>query len=166
MAIHQFNSNGGIIRLFVYGTLCDPDVRSVVLGGWKGCIVPAFLRGQIAVKIVGQNYPALYPQAVGCVAGLILSGIDVRTLTRVSHYESDEYQVLRREPIVIGHGPVSALVYFTRRDVGLSRRRWKLEEWQRRHKQKSLARIDHWMRLWHAGNPLNVQGLTFVCRQL
>ncbi len=153
------------MRLFVYGTLCDPDVRNEVLGGWKGHIFSASLRGHLALEVGSERYPALYPRAVGCATGLILSGINFQTLTRVSHYEGKEYRILLREPLTVGQGPVSALVYVARRYVKRNRRFWKLQEWQRRHKSKSLPIIKEWMGLWYKDNPKDVRDLTSVCRR-
>ena len=154
------------MRLFVYGTLCDADVRSIVLGAWQGLAVPAVLRGCDAVQVKGTGYSALRPRAVGCVRGFILTAIDLPSLTRVGHYVSDEYFVSRRQPFVDGHGPIGALIFLARRDIALSKRSWQLEEWQRRHKRAALSRIDAWMARYDAGISHEYRGLPFAWRQV
>ena len=154
------------MRLFVYGTLCDAEVRDLVMGGRHGEALPATLHGYVAVQIIGVKYPALRRQPAGIVAGLLLSGFDFATLTRISHYESVEYRVVHRQPVVFGHGPLDALLFLARRNVALSQRRWTLREWQYRHKRRELPRIDSWMARWRPDNPLDSRGLRFACRQI
>ena len=154
------------MRLFVYGTLCDADVRDLVFGGRSSEALPAALRGYVAVQVIGAKYPALRRQPTGSVYGLVLSGLDYATLTRISHYEGDEYRVVQRQPVVFGHGPVDALLFLVRRNMALSRRRWTLREWRYRHKLRELSRIDSWMARWRPDNPLDARGLHFACRQI
>ena len=154
------------MRLFVYGTLCDADVRTLVLGGLDGVVTPASLRGYTTVRVIGAKYPALRLRAAGCALGLILSGIDFYTLTRISHYESGEYHIVHRQPIVPGHGPVDVSLFLSRRGVALSQRRWTLQEWQRRHKIAALSRIGSWMAQWRPGNPTDARGMHFACRRV
>ena len=154
------------MRLFVYGTLCDADVRELVFGGRSSEALPAALRGYVAVKVISAKYPALRVQPIGCVRGLVLSGVDFATLTRISHYESDEYRVVQRQPVVLDLGPIDALLFLARRNVALSQRRWTLREWQYRHKRRELSRIDSWMAGWRHDNPLDARGLHFACRQI
>jgi hypothetical protein len=154
------------MRLFVYGTLCDAEVRGLVMGGQCGDALPATLRGYVAVRVIGAKYPALRRQPAGCVAGFILSGFDFATLTRISHYESIEYRVVHRQPVVFGHGPLDALLFLARRNVALSQRLWTLKEWQYRHKRRELPRIESWMARWRPDNPIDAQGLRFACRQI
>ena len=154
------------MRLFVYGTLRDPDIRSIVLGSWRGLAAPALLRGCDAVQVKGASYPALRPRAVGCARGFILTAIDLPTLERVAHYEGDEYRVSRRQPLVDGRGPVDALIFLALRDVPLSKRPWRLEEWQRCYKRAALLRTDAWMARWRAGNSPEIGGLPLAWRQV
>ena len=154
------------MQLFVYGTLCDPEVRDLVMGRRNGQVYPATLRGYIAVQIIGAKYPVLQKKSSGRVDGLLLSGLDFVTLTRISHYESVEYRVVHLQPIVFCHGPVEALLFLARRTVASSQRPWRLKEWQYRHKIRELPQIDSWMARWRPGNPIDSRGLHFACRQI
>lgn len=154
------------MRLFVYGTLRDADLRRIVLAGWQGLAVPALLRGCGVVQVIGASYPALRSRAAACVRGLILTGIDPSTLARIGHYESDEYRIALRQPVVDGIGPVDTLIFLACRDVALSKRVWRLEVWRCRHKTAALLQTDAWMARWRADTSSSVPGLPLALRRV
>jgi gamma-glutamylcyclotransferase (GGCT)/AIG2-like uncharacterized protein YtfP len=78
------------MRLFLYGTLLDPDL----LAGFAGrpvALVPATLRGWRRVALPNGRYSTLR-RARGTVAGA-LAAVDRRTLERLAVYEGPAYRL-------------------------------------------------------------------------
>ncbi|KLL12624.1 MULTISPECIES: gamma-glutamylcyclotransferase family protein [Protofrankia] len=97
--------------LFVYGTLCFPEVALALLGRLPRSR-PAAVAGWRAAALPGRVYPGLVPAAVptALVAGRVLSGLSPRERAVLDAFEGDEYEA-RRVVLVDGR---SASVYVWR----------------------------------------------------
>jgi gamma-glutamylcyclotransferase (GGCT)/AIG2-like uncharacterized protein YtfP len=83
------------MRLFLYGTLLDPD-RLAGFAGRPVSLIPAVLPGWRRVALPDGHYPTLR-RARGTVAGA-LATVDRRTLVRLTAYEGPAY---RLTPVVV-----------------------------------------------------------------
>jgi gamma-glutamylcyclotransferase (GGCT)/AIG2-like uncharacterized protein YtfP len=85
-------------RLFVYGTLRDPECQRAVTGR-TFVARPATLRGFRRVEPPG-GYPYLVEDPRGVVDGLVLEDIDDDALRRLDRYE-DEGRLYRRCTVTV-----------------------------------------------------------------
>jgi gamma-glutamylcyclotransferase (GGCT)/AIG2-like uncharacterized protein YtfP len=124
--------------LFVYGTLCDPDIRAAVLGRRDVEAVPAALAGHRTVFYPERSYPALVRADRRSAQGLLLTGLTVADMARLDAFEADEY---RRQAVGVetGHGPIAAETYMPVVEIGAMAADWTLEDWTLRHKAAMLA---------------------------
>jgi gamma-glutamylcyclotransferase (GGCT)/AIG2-like uncharacterized protein YtfP len=83
------------MRLFLYGTLRDPDLLAS-FAGRPVPITPATLRGWRRVAVLSSRYPTLR-RARGVVEG-VLATVDRRTLLRLAVYEGPSYRLM---PVVV-----------------------------------------------------------------
>ncbi|MEE8559476.1 MAG: gamma-glutamylcyclotransferase family protein, partial [Alphaproteobacteria bacterium] len=77
------------MRYFFFGTLMDPDVRALVIGGPAPAsrIEPATLAGFRRVHVAGRSYPMLISDALGRVEGCLVRGLDGRARARIGQFE-------------------------------------------------------------------------------
>ena len=84
------------MRLFLYGTLLDPDLLAT-LAGRAVPLTPAALRGWRRVTLPGSCYPTLRRNGRGMVKGM-LATLDGPALARLVSYEGPSY---RLTPVVV-----------------------------------------------------------------
>lgn len=139
------------MRFFFYGTLIDPDVRRLVLGGAQPVMLdPARLAGWERREVVGATFPIVIVRAAGIVEGVLARGIDEYGSRRLVAYEGDGYGLSEVEVILDDGRRKSALVFAPasggphRPGSGV----WRYETWSRRHKAAFLREIarDRWGR--------------------
>jgi hypothetical protein len=124
-------------RLFVYGTLRDPELFHAVAGRPLSAFSPRPLRlaGFRAARLAHAPFPALVRAEGASVAGLVLSGVDRGTLARLVRYEGPAYELR----CVREHGALFAFV--PRSDVELVAEDWRFEEWRRARKPAVLSAL-------------------------
>ena len=77
--------------LFVYGTLCYPEIVERLTG--KTFISEqAILRGYQRKKVKDADYPAIIRNDVSEVKGLLLQGVDKDSLKIILFYEGNDYR--------------------------------------------------------------------------
>jgi gamma-glutamylcyclotransferase (GGCT)/AIG2-like uncharacterized protein YtfP len=130
------------LPLFVYGTLRDADVVSVVLGRTLDvcALERATALGHLTVYYPGQTYPALLAKPDSSAEGLLFRHLSARDIALLDTFEGDEY---RRGSILvqIEGEALGALCYLPTRPIAADARVWTLEEWQRQHKAEMLATL-------------------------
>jgi hypothetical protein len=142
------------MRVFVYGTLLDPDVLRAVLG--RG--VPAAKRssatlsGVRRVRAAGHRYPILVRARGHAVGGMVLDGLDAADTARLRHYENDGYALVRRRVELDGGAMISAHVFVPVRRLAGTDEDWHLAAWQGRGKRAALAAIRAHMRAFRPQN--------------
>ena len=117
------------MRLFVYGTLLDPDLRTEVVGrAVEGA--PAVLRGWRRHAARGRSYPMILPAADAAVSGLVLD-LDPAAAARIHGYEGGEYvrRAVTAERLADGR-PVSCFVYAVRPGRLVAAGAWDFAAWQ------------------------------------
>lgn len=128
------------LPLFVYGTLRDPDVLTLVLGRKDLPVpVPAHLPDHRAVRYPGRDYPGIVPQADASAPGLLLWGLSPADLRILDAFEGQEYQ--RRPARVMVNGQaVPAALYWPMASIAADAEGWSLEAWASEHKAGFLER--------------------------
>lgn len=130
------------MRFFFYGTLIDPDVRTLVLGA-PCAVEPAELAGWERRAIVGESYPLVLPRAGGRVEGVLARGIDAPGRRRLEVYEGDAYDVIDVEVRRADGRQKRALVFVPSRGSPLraSTSDWSYARWARNDKARFLREI-------------------------
>lgn len=139
--------------LFAYGTLLDPDVRSIVLG--RPCPDgegrPALLRGYVRVAVVGEAFPALAEDPAGAVEGRLFRLRDEVERRRVQFFEGHAQTLVESVVECSASGPVSALACLGSTGLVLGGEGWDFEAWGQSHKPAYLAATEAWMAAWVTG---------------
>jgi gamma-glutamylcyclotransferase (GGCT)/AIG2-like uncharacterized protein YtfP len=79
--------------IFVYGTLCSPEVLRVLLGRVPTLLSPAFLNGYQRYPVIGQVFPGMVPSlnAESQTQGVLLLNLSSNELCILDYFEGDEY---------------------------------------------------------------------------
>ncbi len=79
-------------RLFIYGTLADPEVQQNVLGRVTES-APDILRGyrKSEIEIGGEKYPLIIPDETEKVKGLVIE-VTKDELAKIDEYETNAYK--------------------------------------------------------------------------
>lgn len=133
--------------LFAYGTLLDPDVRTLVLGRPSPAAeaVPAVLRGYRRVRVAEEVYPTVLPDPAAIVHGALVPLLDAVERDRVQFFEGFELILREREVQCSRRGPVGALVCTATDTIRHTDEDWSLEDWQRLHKADYLPASSTYM---------------------
>ena len=121
-----------MIDVFLFGTLCWPELLRLVGGTSCPVGVDAVLPGYHVSWAKGQAFPAIHPKA-GCRArGILLRGCDAQVLARMDHYESGFGYRLHPVTVMAAGLHVHAKVYLPPDSLapGLQ---WSLTDWQEEH---------------------------------
>jgi gamma-glutamylcyclotransferase (GGCT)/AIG2-like uncharacterized protein YtfP len=139
--------------LFVYGTLMDADVRTLVIGRPLEAeqLQPATLKHMRRVYIAGRLYPMVVPRRGASVDGLLLTGLTDEDYARLDAFEGADYGRERQSVLPLGEDgsegePVLAWFYRTR-GMGPrpSPREWRLGDWRKREKPVFLRAAKDWI---------------------
>lgn len=79
------------INVFVYGTLLNDEILSVLLNQVP-VKVHANLSGFKRVKVMGESYPAIYPDQDNQVDGALLVGLKYHDLICLDAFEGSHYK--------------------------------------------------------------------------
>lgn len=125
--------------LFVYGTLCDPELLATVLGRGlrRNMIAAATAPGFRAVLYPGRIYPALVRAPGAKAEGLLLLDITPFERDLLDAFEGDEY---RRGivPVMVDVELHEAEAYLPVVAIPAGAEAWSLATWQARHKAAVL----------------------------
>lgn len=140
------------MQYFFYGTLCDPDIRQLVLGYRPSPrqLRPALLTGFRRKQVRGRSYPILVPSPGSRVQGELFSPARAADALRLAAYEGPEY-LTRALPVrpFGAAGVCRALVFLPARDVEgeqalmPSYNDWRFDDWLRRHKTTFLLSLQN-----------------------
>ena len=139
------------LRLFVYGTLLDADLRRLVWGAADSLAPePAYAAGWRAVHVPRQTYPMLRRAPMGGVHGLLLSAPSATAWCRLIAYEGKGYQLGRIMVINEAGQWEQAAVFLATHGAGI--RNWCFDVWQRRHKRRSMVMVSRALRCRSSGS--------------
>jgi hypothetical protein len=118
-------------RLFVFGSLMDPDLLAVVLDRDVGELTmrPARILGFRRRRAHGESYPVLQPCPDGIVEGLLIEGLDLHDLDRLQYYETADYR-LERFDALCDDDRLPAHVFVSTGRLEPSDEGWDLGAWQ------------------------------------
>ena len=135
------------MRLFVYGTLMDPDVRAIVFDDPALAVAEdrARLNGFRRQAILGGLAPVLLPHPHGAVDGVLLPAPGERAMARARHFEGRHHYRLAERPVQASGACVTAAVFLPTAQVRPLSRTWDFDTWHRRHKAAFLRRAERHM---------------------
>lgn len=130
------------MRLFVCGTLLDPDLRCAILGPAVGrlSLMNAILRGYRCVAMHGGVCPALRRDTAARVHGCVLADTDRIMELRLMAYEGDRYHCVCRPVEISGIGLAMAGLFLTTSPPP-TESSWSLTEWQHQHQARALRQV-------------------------
>ncbi len=132
-------------RLFLFGTLLDPDLFEIV-AGVPFQSVPAVLPDARVCLVEGETFPILVPTPEQTAAGAVVV-VDGEVLDRLNFYELGfGYEVTTRQVMVEGQS-VEALVYVPADDSWRTGGDWSLADWQAVHGALSRLAAREYMAL-------------------
>ena len=138
--------SGPRFDFFFYGTLCDADVRKVVIGRAVEA-APAVLADHAAVPVTRGRFPMLVFQRGQSAAGVLCRGLSLIDAARLGFYEHEgrDYGV-RCVPVSLDGAMHQAWVYVPLATLRRGTGRWDFGEWQRFAKRDFLVRATRAMR--------------------
>lgn len=124
---------------FFYGTLCDPDIQTLVLGyrPRPRQLQPAILSGFRRKQAEGRSYPVLIRAPGGQVDGLLFRPARSTDAVRLTEYEGPEY-VTRLLPV---EGQRAQVFLPAGPALPAAKADWALADWQRRYKPAFLRSL-------------------------
>ena len=84
------------MHLFAYGTLMCPDIMEEV-SRLQRPVTAATLRGYRRLRVKGEDYPALLPDAAGSVPGVIYRDIPETAWILLDRFEGEMYARVRAQ---------------------------------------------------------------------
>ena len=149
------------LPLFVYGSMRDPDVRTLVLGFDHPEVRAerAWMPGAAAARVPGESYPYLVPIEGACAPGDVLYGLGETCLDRIRFFEGDEYALVECN-VECASGDRVAAMHFG--GVAIARApvvAWSLEQWQASEKTRFLSMARDYMAGWRRGTRAEAEAL-------
>jgi len=142
-----------MLSFFFFGSLQDDELRKVVLGRStaKEDIAKAILRGHRCVRLRSRVQPGIVKDPEGQVEGILARQLDVTAAARINHYEFGAYSIASGLVDLPNGGQEKAWIFLSDPDLSVAPGEWRLENWQLRHKRRSLVVARAWMsRLDHS----------------
>ena len=138
------------LPLFVYGSMRDEEVRTLVLGRMATTFrsEPAWMPGVAAALVPGESYPYLVSLEGARAAGELIHGLDETCLDRILFFEGDEYALVECE-VERAVGDRVAAMHFG--GVAIPETpvvTWSLAQWQVSEKARFLSMTRRYMTLW------------------
>jgi hypothetical protein len=146
----------GDLPLFLFGTLRDPALFSVVFGRPQGTLEcrAAHLPGHAAMRVAGADFPVLVTAPRRRQPGLLVDGLAPAEIARAVFYESSGYRLAAVRLKVAGT-PAWARAFLPTGRLAVSGERWRLADWQRRHRLRVVTAaelaLEHFGRVDAAG---------------
>jgi len=86
-----------IMKLFVYGTLQDPDIVELVLEHQNFTLSPYTLNGYKAVMAKDEDFPVLI-ESDSSLEGYLLLNLAAKDIERIKYYEGEEFELKEIKP--------------------------------------------------------------------
>jgi ADP-ribose pyrophosphatase len=143
--------------LFLFGTLRDPGVLSLVAGRPASDLHADAATADDLIILRGrdQNYPVLHPREGSVAKGLLLFNVDVETLERMCFYEEVFGYHLSGINVRTANGTRRAKVFLPDDKHLPSEEPWDLAEWQRNNRDLNLEVAAEVMSIYEQRSPNN-----------
>lgn len=144
------------VPLFLFGTLRDPALFSVVFGRPQEGLAcgAAHLSDHMAMRVDGADFPVLVSAPRRRQPGLLVDGLAPAEIARAVFYESSGYRLAAVRLSVAG-APTMARAFLPTGRLPVSGERWRLAAWQRRHRLRVVTAaelvLEHFGRVDAAG---------------
>jgi hypothetical protein len=147
--------------LFVFGSLMDRDILSIVLNRDPSDVVvaDAVIRGFQRRRVSNEFYPVLVPRPDGTVTGRLVEGLSADDLERVHFYEGDAYELAPVTASTACGRRETANVFLDAGAIAVSREGWDFTAWQKHEKQDALAVTAALMRYYGRISLREVEGV-------
>lgn len=116
--------------LFVFGTLRDPDLLTIVAGQQIRADAAA-LDGFRVACAEGQSFPMLTEGPEASAQGLLLPGLSAQQMARIDFYEAPYGYVRQPVSVQTAQGVAAAEVYLPPSQMWRAGAEWSLPDWQR-----------------------------------
>ena len=117
-------------NLFFYGTLCDLELLSLVLGRTSHTVKDAVLPDHAVYWVKDNPFPMILAQHGETAEGVLLEGVTDEELSRLDFYEGG-FDYLTQVLSVHANGQIfEAKVFFPENENWTPSTIWKLEDWQ------------------------------------
>lgn len=130
---------------FFYGTLCDADVRQLILGyrPSRRQLRPATLPGFRRKIAAGKSYPVLIRAPGGLVHGVLFRPGKPQDQARLDAYEGPDYlsRCLRIKTSGVGKGHRARVYLPVPGRLPAGREDWRLDRWRREAKSSFLSML-------------------------
>jgi gamma-glutamylcyclotransferase (GGCT)/AIG2-like uncharacterized protein YtfP len=127
-------------NLFVYGTLCFPEIVEK-LTGKSFQTENAVLKGYERKRIRNTDYPAIIKNENSEVEGLLLWNVDKRSLKIFSFYEGDEYASFELTVIVNSKHTKAKVFVWISNINDLENLDWDLDEFAKKSLNTYIKKI-------------------------
>jgi hypothetical protein len=133
------------MRFFFFGTLMDADVQALVLGRTLAGTRPAILTGYRCLRVVGEAFPCLRPDAREQVAGIVSAPLTRSDIARLSFYESADYACTRVVVSCDGSQPIEAAAFLGSERLSVTEEPWQIALWRRLEKPRFVEQTKRFM---------------------
>lgn len=137
-------------RIFLYGTLCDPDLFQIVSGAPLEAR-EATLHDVAIYWVDGDNFPVLTEKSGAATSGLLV-GADPTVRARLDFYELGFGYAVEERTVLTETGPVLAAVYAPSIEHKAGEA-WSLATWQDRHSALTRMAAFDYMTLMSTHTP-------------
>ncbi|MHA3914310.1 NUDIX domain-containing protein [Halovulum sp. GXIMD14793] len=134
--------------IFVYGSLCDADALSIVLGGRLPGVMPARLPGYVAKQEAGASYPVLLEEPDGVSEGMLLTGLTQDDQARLWYFEGAFGYHLTDVTVTTEVGAQPAQVFLPNAIPSGALHPWRLEDWRTQDKPLFLEMAAEFMQYY------------------
>lgn len=133
-------------RLFVYGTLCDPDLFAAVAGRRLSKFHPLPARAPRTRAVLAATEPMpLLRRGGSLTKGLLLRRLDAEAWRRILFYEDDIYRLAPIKLVVRRDTEITAHAFWPKLGTPCRFHSWNLRDWQRVSKPRALVAAQQFM---------------------
>ncbi len=133
------------MRFFFYGTLIDPDVRRIVLGGASTGTIhirEATLPDWERRAARGVSFPIIIPKRGSRVDGLLVSGLDTEARRALVGFEGNQYTLMRAS-VFVSNGTREVVIFVPAPGGSLKAEahEWSYAQWCATEKQAFIKEL-------------------------
>ena len=133
-------------RIFLYGTLCDPELYAIVAGVPLSSAQSARLSGHTVFWVRDESFPVIVAEPDRSADGLLVQ-VDDATKARLDFYELGFHYTLSHAEVEAGGKRIAAEVYFPAPNTWPLGDLWSLPDWQAEYGPLTREAATEYMRL-------------------
>ena len=133
-------------NIFLYGTLCDPELYAIVGGVPLAAARSARLPGHAVFWVRNESFPIIVAKPDRSADGLLVQ-VDDATKARLDFYELGFHYTLCQAEVELEGTPAAAEVYFPAPNIWPVGDPWSLSDWQAEYGPLTREAATEYMRL-------------------